>query len=271
MEKDRRVKRIWLIFAAAAWLAQSVAAPQARAEKASGSVSRPGDAGGSGAALSAEQERAIKNLVRDYLLENPEIIVDAVNSLREKQRRDKAGRTKAALKTYNAAIFHDPQTPIVGNPKGDVTIVEFFDYQCGYCKRVFPALMKTVKNDGKVRLALKEFPILGPQSRFASEAALASRKQGKYTAFHMALMEVRGALSEAKVMVVARSVGLNTKKLRKDMRDPEIQALLEKNFILAKALNITGTPAFVIGDELVPGAVSIDRLISLVAKARGKS
>ena len=263
--------RPWFVIVAAVWLAQSVAVPQARAETAGGSVSRPGDAGGSGAALSAEQERAIKNLVRDYLLKNPEIIVDAVNALRQKQRREKAARAKAALKTHSAAIFDDPLTPVVGNPNGDVTIVEFFDYQCGYCKRVFPALMQTIKNDGKVRLALKEFPILGPQSRFASEAALASRKQGKYAAFHIALMEVRGALSESTVMAVARSVGLDTQKLRKNMRDPEVQTLLEKNFKLAEALNIRGTPAFIIGDELVPGAVSIDRLRSLVAKARGES
>jgi protein-disulfide isomerase len=262
--------RLWIVAVAAVYLALSVAPPLARAETTGGAVSQAGDSAGA-AALSAEQERAIKKLVRDYLLSNPEIIVDAVGAMRRKQRREESARAKAALKTYSAAIFDDPLTPVIGNPDGDVTIVEFFDYQCGYCKKVFPALMQTVKKDGNVRLALKEFPILGAQSRFASEAALASRRQGKYAAFHVALMKARGALSEAKVMAVARSVGLDTKRLRKDMRDPEVQALLEKNFKLAEALNIRGTPAFVIGDELVPGAVGIERLKSMVAKARSPS
>lgn len=261
----------WIVAVAAVVLTLSVAAPQAQAETAGGPVSRPGDAGGGAAALSVEQEQAVKKLVRDYLLNNPEIIFNAVSSMRRKQKREEAARAKSALLTHKAAIFDDPLTPVTGNPDGDVTIVEFFDYQCGYCKRVFPALMRTVKEDGNVRLALKEFPILGAQSRFASEAALASRKQGKYAAFHSALMKVRGALNEAKVMVVARSVGLDTQRLRKDMRDPEIQTLLEENFKLADTLNIRGTPAFIIGDELVPGAVGIDRLKSLVAKARSKS
>lgn len=221
--------------------------------------------------LTPERRQEIEALVRDYLVKNPEIIVDAIDAMREKQRREKDERARAAVMTYRAALVEDPGTPVAGNPGGDVTIVEFFDYQCGYCKRVFPTLMKTVKEDGGVRLALKEFPILGPKSRYAAEAALASRKQGKYTAFHMALMALRGSLTEAAVEAVARSVGIDVAKLKDDMSDPAVRDQIEKNFALANALNIRGTPAFVIGDRLVPGAVNLETLKLLIAEARGKS
>lgn len=221
--------------------------------------------------LTPERRQEIESLVRQYLLKNPEIIVDAIDAMREKQRREKDERAKAAVVAYRAALTRDPDTPVAGNPDGDVTVVEFFDYQCGYCKRVFPTLMKTVKEDGGVRLALKEFPILGPRSRYAAEAALAARKQGKYTAFHMALMALRGSLTEAAVEAVARSVGIDVAKLKDDMSDPAIRDQIEKNFALADALNIRGTPAFVIGDRLVPGAIDLKTLKSMIAEARGKS
>lgn len=262
--------RILIAWAVTGFLGLSAAMPAA-AETDKRPLSRPGDDPAAAATLSPDQKNAIRALIRDYLVENPEIIDEAMDALREKKRLAKATRERQALSLYREALVSDPETPVVGNPQGDVTIVEFFDYQCGYCKRVFPALMKTVKNDGNVRLALKEFPILGPQSRFAAEASLASREQGKYRAFHMALMVVRGKLTEAKVMAVARSVGIDTGKLRKDMRATKIQTAIELNFKLADALGIRGTPAFIIGDRLVPGAISIETLRDLIAKARRNS
>ena len=222
-------------------------------------------------ALSPAQKQEIETLVRDYLMAHPEVIGEAIEALREKQRVAQETRAKAALTANRAALFDDADSPVVGNTAGDVTVVEFFDYQCGYCKRVFPSLMKSLKDDGGVRLVLKEFPILGPQSRYAATAALAARKQGKYSPFHMALMSVRGALTEETVDAVARSVGLDIPTLKNDMSDPAIRKAIEKNFALASALDIRGTPAFVIGDQLVPGAIDLETLRNLISEARGKS
>ncbi len=220
------------------------------------------------APLTSEQEKAVEDIVREYLTSNPEIIVEAIEKLRQKQRLAAEERAREAVKAHRDELFADATSPVAGNANGDVTVVEFFDYRCGYCKSVFAMLLKTVKNDGRVRLVFKEFPILGPASRFAAKAALAARKQGKYLAYHTALMRVRGNLSEAAVLAVAKSVGLDVARLKNDMHAPEIAAILERNFRLASALAIRGTPAFVIGDRLVPGAVNAETLKSLIAETR---
>ena len=144
---------------------------------------------------------------------------------------------------------------MIGNPKGDVAMVEFFDYNCGYCKGMFPAMMETVKADGNIRLLMKEFPILGPSSVTATKAALAARKQNKYTELHLALMDHKGSLTDDAVMQVAKDTGLDLARLQKDMADPAVTAIITKNRDLAQDLDIQGTPALVIGDTLVPGAV----------------
>jgi protein-disulfide isomerase len=234
---------------------------------------------GSGAALaetakkplSAAQEEAIKALVKKYIIENPEIIVEAMERLRaERQKREKT-RVKQALVALRKQIYEDKASPVGGNRQGDVVIVEFFDYQCGYCKSVVDRLMKTVKKDGKIKLVFKEFPILGPQSVFAARAALAARKQGKYFVFHDTLMRLKGRVTQASVFAIAKSVGLDTKQPAKDMRDPAIDKALRANFALARALRINGTPAFIIGDQLVPGAVGQEMLDSYIEQARKKS
>lgn len=222
-------------------------------------------------ALTPDQKNAVEKLIQEYLLEHPEIIVKAIEKLREKQRLAEAERARKALAERHDELFNDKNSPQTGNLKGDVTVVEFFDYRCGYCKGVFESVLKAVKDDGKVRLVLKEFPILGPESRFASQAALASRKQGKYMKFHTALMRARGGLSKEATITIARSVGLDVKRLRDDMNDPAISALIERNFKLAAALNIRGTPAFIVGDRLVPGAVNLETLKSMIAEARSKN
>jgi protein-disulfide isomerase len=151
-----------------------------------------------------------------------------------------------------------------------VTFVEFFDYNCGYCKSMFPSMMDTIKQDGKIRVIMKEFPILGPPSLTASRVALAARKQGKYSETHLALLGHKGALSDESVMQIAKDVGLDLKKLQDDMKSPEITVILGKNHDLADALGIDGTPALVIGDTLVDGAVGQGRLGELIAAARKK-
>ncbi len=221
-------------------------------------------------ALTPAQEQAVRKLVRDYLIKNPEIIVEAIQRLREKRQQAERQRIGKVLVAYRRQIFDNPQSPIAGNPKGDVTIVEFFDYQCGYCKAVMDRLLKTVRGDGKIRLVFKEFPILGPNSVFAARAALASRNQGKYFEFHKVLMGFKGKLSQEAVFVLAKSIGLDTKRLAKDMTDPKIRKMIARNFELAQRLKINGTPAFIIGDKLLPGAISKQQLDAYIAKARDK-
>ena len=221
-------------------------------------------------ALTPAQEQAIRNLVRDYLFKNPEIIVEAMQKLREKREQAERDRIGKVLVAYRTQIFENPRSPITGNPKGDVTIVEFFDYQCPYCKRVMDRLLKTVSGDGKIRLVFKEFPILGPNSMYAARAALASRRQGKYFKFHELLMGFKGKLSQQTVFVLAKSIGLDTDRLARDMNDPKIRKMIARNFQLAELLKINGTPAFIIGDRLVPGAISKQQLDDYIASARDK-
>ena len=221
--------------------------------------------------LTAAQEEAIKALVKKYLIAHPEVIVEAMERLRAEREKRQKEQAKAALVAKRKEIFEDAASPIGGNEAGDVTIVEFFDYQCGYCKSVVDRLMKTVKKDGKIKMVFKEFPILGPHSVFAARAALAAKKQGKYFEFHNAMMRFKGAVNQESVFAIAKSVGIDTKQLAKDMRDPAIAKALRANFALARSLRINGTPAFIIGDELVPGAVNQQMLESYIEQARKKS
>jgi protein-disulfide isomerase len=157
---------------------------------------------------------------------------------------------------------------VQGNPKGDVTIVEFFDYRCPYCKEIEPVLDALLLEDRKLRIVYKEFPILGPPSVFASRTALAAKKQGKYAAFHRAMMAAKGNISDETVLKVAASVGLDTEKIKADMGAPEIDRVLKANYELAEALQIQGTPGIIIGDTLIPGAVDIATLRKDIAAAR---
>jgi protein-disulfide isomerase len=221
-------------------------------------------------AMSPEQVQTIERIIRDYLMRNPEVIIEAVEGL-EQRRRDEAQRaSKVALVQFREEIFNDPYSVSAGNPQGDVTLVEFFDYRCPYCKQVVPALTQLIKDDGKLRFVYKELPILGPDSLTASRAAIAARRQNKYIALHDALMKTRGSLDEATVMKIAAEAGLDIARLKTDMVSREVDDTIERNRRLAQALAITGTPAFVIGDTVVPGAVDLPTLKSLVAQARKK-
>lgn len=221
------------------------------------------------AAGQAEVEREIERIVREYLLKNPEIIVEAFEAYKKKQEAAEQAAITAALKTHRKEIETDPNSPVGGNPSGDVAVVEFFDYRCGVCKRVHPVVAELIKSDSKIRRVYKEWPILGPSSVYAARAALASRKQGKYLAFHDAMMASRTKLTPQSVMVIAKNVGLDIGRLSRDMKDSKISAMLDRNFKLAEALRINGTPSFVIGDALIRGARDLDTLKKLVADARG--
>lgn len=213
-------------------------------------------------------EADVERIVRQYLLKNPEVIAEAIASLEQKREAAQTAAAHQALGQNQGPLYNDAEAPVGGNPQGDVTIVEFFDYRCGYCRKVHPAVENVLKKDAKVRIIYKEFPILGPPSVLAARAALASRAQGKYVAFHNALMSGGGSFSEAEILETAASVGLDSERLKKDMAAPEIEAILQKNFALAQALAIRGTPAFVVGKKLIPGAMEEADLAGLIQEAR---
>jgi len=221
--------------------------------------------------LSPSQREQVIQLIRKTLTENPEIIMEALDELRQRREAAEAAQKEKVLSENKAIIFNDPLTPVAGNPEGDVSLVEFFDYRCGYCKRVFPAVMELVKSDTNLRYVIKEFPILGEESLFAAKAALAAKKQNKYFEMHVALMSVQGGLTNSKVMATAKSLGLDIETLKTDMEAEDVKRALQNNYALAQSLGITGTPAFIIGDEVVPGAIGLDQLKALIAEARNQS
>jgi protein-disulfide isomerase len=218
----------------------------------------------------ATQSEAIEALVRQYILEHPEVVVEALQRYEQQQQAAEAERQAAAIVALADQLTADPRDPVIGNPDGDVTLVEFFDYRCGFCKRMTGVLTQLVDEDPNLRVVMKEFPILSRESGQAARAALAGLRQGKYEAFHFALME-GGALTDDEILAIAASVGLDTDELQDAMQDPAIGAALRDNLALAEKIGITGTPAFIVGNTLVPGAVSIEELRAKIAAARAKS
>ena len=218
--------------------------------------------------FSPSQREAIEGVIHDYLMHNPDVLVEALRGAEDKLNREADAKAEKVLADRRSEVFDDPATPVGGNPRGDVTIVEFFDYRCPYCKQVLPALQALLKDDGKLRFVYKEMPVLGPQSVVAARAALAAERQGKYEAFHTAMMAAKGQISEDTVYKVAGSVGLDVERLKQDMKAPEIDKAVKANIALASALNIRGTPGFVIGNQIVPGALDLETLKSMVADAR---
>src|SRR4051794_11785918 len=217
-----------------------------------------------------DQRKAIESIIHDYLTKNPEVMLDALEAAKEKLSKDAHDKAGAALASRRQEVFEDPASPFAGNPKGDVSVVEFFDYRCPYCKQVEPSLEALLKEDRQLRLVYKEMPVLGQASIIAAKAALAARNQGKYDDFHRAMMNAKGQIDEAAVMKVAGSVGLDTDRLKRDMASPEVDRAIKANLDLADALDIRGTPGFVIGQEIVPGAVDLGTLKQLIADARKK-
>lgn len=212
----------------------------------------------------------VEQIVRDYLLRNPELLIEVMDALEQKRQAASAATQTAAVKQRRDEILRDPAAPVAGNPSGDATIVEFFDYRCPYCKRVMAPLMQMLKEDGQLRFVFKELPILGPDSVVAARAALGAHAEGKYLAMHEALMRARPPYDEASILKIAGEIGLDPARLKAAMNRPEIDAALERNRALAQELAITGTPAFVIGERVVTGALDLDTLKKLVAEARSR-
>jgi protein-disulfide isomerase len=230
-------------------------------------AAEPSSKGGS-AVLTRQQRDEVKRVIREYLLENPEVLDEAITVLQQRQETARTERSKQAIATARQELFGDPTDPIAGNPDGDVTLVEFFDYNCPYCKKARRTLFQILDEDKGVKLVLKEFPILSSDSMLAARAALAARIQGKYIEFHNAMFESKGRLNADKVFAVAGRIGLDIEKLRRDMETPEIGAAIRRNLALARSLDIRGTPAIFIGEHMIPGAPDIKDLKQIIANQR---
>jgi protein-disulfide isomerase len=220
------------------------------------------------ATTSTSDKAALGKDIHDYLVANPEVLVEAMQELERKQDSERDAVALKAIQQHAQELTSDPESPISGNPNGDVTIVEFSDYQCPYCKKAYPAVKSVIAADGKVKLVYKDLPILGEASRIAAFAALASRNQHKHEAFHNALMEFNGKLDRDRIMEIASSVGIDVTQLQKDMEDPKLKQIIDRNMALASALGVRGTPAFVVGRQFVPGAIDADALKQLIDDAR---
>jgi protein-disulfide isomerase len=210
----------------------------------------------------------IKELALEAIRENPQIIMEAVQLLEQEQAATQAEAAADLLKNQRELLEHDPNAPVFGNPEGDVTVVEFFDYNCPYCKRAMSEVQGLLDVDRDVRLVYREWPILSEGSVFAAKAALAAREQGKYEEFHWALMGMEQRAEEASVMRLAEEIGLDIEQLRNDMEAPKVQEHIDESMRLTQALGFNGTPSFVIGDDMVPGFVEQEQLEALVDKTR---
>jgi protein-disulfide isomerase len=223
-------------------------------------------------AISPSERPEIEAIIKDYLLKNPEVLRDAMIELQRREAAEEAKARSAAVSSNQKLIYDSPRGVVIGNPKGDVSIVEFFDYNCGYCKRALDDMMTIMKDDPKIKFVLKEFPVLGEGSVEAAKVAIAVRMQDKdgtkYANFHRLLLGQRGEANRARALVAAKEAGVDMALLDRDMKTEEIDATLMESGALADALGISGTPSYVIGGEVVPGAVGAEALKKRIAAVR---
>jgi protein-disulfide isomerase len=217
------------------------------------------------------QRQAIEAIIKDYLVKNPEVLQEAIAEGEKRQLETQRLAQAAALKESQASLLNSPHDVIAGNPQGDVTMVEFFDYNCGYCRKALADVQALIKGDPKLRVVIKDFPVLGPESLEASQIALAVKQQlkgDKLFEFHQKLLESKGRVNGAKALQIAKDMGLDTAKLQKDAQGPEVKAALTENRGLGDKLGLSGTPAFIIGDEIIPGAVGVDPIRKTITDVR---
>ena len=239
---------------------------------AAAAISIAGVTAASAQTFSEPQRGEIERIVRDYLLKHPELLQEVMVELERKQQTAEAEKARAAVKTHADALFNSPRQVTLGNPQGDVTFVEFFDYNCGYCKRALNDMTALMGRDPKLKVVLKEFPVLGPGSVEAAQVAVAVRMQDKsgkkYMEFHQKMLLGRGQADKARAMAVAKEIGLDMARLEKDLKSEEIAATLQESAKLAEALGLNGTPSYVIGSDVVVGAVGLDALGKKIEQAR---
>ena len=216
------------------------------------------------------QRQEMESIIKDYLLSHPEILQEMSQILEQKQKQAEDEQRKDGLVKNADQIFRDKADFVAGNPDGKVTMVEFFDYNCGWCKKGFPEVMSLLDTDKDLKFVLKEFPIFGEDSEYAAKAAIASGKQGKYWDLHRAMFSHEGKITKDSVDEIAAGIGLNMNQLKKDMKDPALTEILERNRALAQSLAINGTPAFIIDDKLVPGYLPKAELATAINEIRAK-
>lgn len=218
------------------------------------------------------QKSEIQSIIKDYLISHPEILEEVSAELTKRQATAEAEKHEAAVSANASLIFNSPRGVTVGPKDGDVTFVEFFDYNCGYCKRAMNDMMELMKADPKLKVVLKEFPVLGPGSVEAAQVAVAARMQDpsgkKYLDFHQKLLGGRGQADKARAIAAAKDAGYDVARIEKDMTSPEVRATIEENFKLAESMGMNGTPSYVIGKQVVVGAVGEDALKEKISQAR---
>jgi protein-disulfide isomerase len=217
------------------------------------------------------QREAIEQIFKDYLLKNPELLRDAMVELERREQEAQKATQQSALKESRDKLVNSSRDMVAGNAAGDITLVEFFDYNCGYCKRALGDMRALMQSDPKLRVVLKDFPVLGPDSVEASRVALAVKHQlkpEKLFDYHVKLMESRGRVNGERAMAVAKEMGLDMARLQKDVDGPEVKAAIQENVVLGDKLGLTGTPAFVVGDEVISGAVGLEPMRKTVAGVR---
>jgi protein-disulfide isomerase len=214
--------------------------------------------------FSAGQRTEIEGIIKNYLVAHPEVLQAAMDALDKQQKQADADKARATIKKENATLFNSPHQVVLGNPQGNETVVEFFDYNCAFCKRALPDMLTLLKGDPNLKFVLKEFPVLGPGSVEAAHVAVAVRMQDptgkKYMEFHQKLLGGRGPADKARALAVAKEVGFDMTRLEKDMNSDEVKTTIDEDMNLADALGVSGTPTYVVRDEVVVGAVGLDEL-----------
>ena len=222
--------------------------------------------------FSAPQRTEIEKIIKDYLLAHPEVLQEAMAELEKKQAVAELEKAKGAIKANAEAIFNSPRQVVLGNPQGDVTFVEFFDYNCGYCKKALNDMVELMGKDPKLKVVLKEFPVLGQGSVEAAQVAVAVRMQDKtgkkYLEFHQKLLGGRGQADKAWALAVAKDIGLDMARLEKDLKSDEVTQSIAESMKLAEALGLNGTPSYVVGNDVVIGAVGLAALGEKIKAAR---
>ena len=223
------------------------------------------------AEFSAAQRAEIEGVIKDYLLKNPDVIRDVLTEMERRQKADEEAARVKAVTDLAPQLFNSPRQAVLGNPNGKITLVEFFDYNCGYCKKALDDIAKLVKAEPDLRLVIKDFPVLGPNSVEAAEVATAMRNQAKgdkYWQYHTKLLSTRGQIGKAQALSVAKELGADMDRLAKDAASPETRASLQEVMLIADRLQLTGTPTFVLGDEVIVGAVGHEELRGRIANMR---
>ncbi len=227
------------------------------------------------AEFSPAQKSDIEKIVHDYLVTHPEVLQEAMAELEKRQTAAEAEKHKNAVKEHAQALFSSPHQVVLGNPDGKVAFVEFFDYNCAFCKRAMDDMLTLIKEQPNLKVVLKEFPVLGPGSVEAAQVAVAARMQDKagkkYLDFHQKLLGGRGEANKARALAVAKEVGYDMDRLQKDMQSPEVKTTLQETFKLAEALGLNGTPSYIIGEKVEVGAVGLQALQADVTAACGKA